>query len=89
VVEIQCSKKDGSLYCERARRLLDVFGEAVHELVELHRQQFEALVEGDADSTRFDLLIHMANEQKYAAKYAYLTHLVDHGCLIFHETDKS
>jgi hypothetical protein len=34
-------------------------------------------------------LIHMANEQKYAAKYAYLTHVVDHGCLIFHETDKS
>ena len=89
MVEIQSSKKAVSLYCEQARRLLDVFGEAVHELVELHRQQFEALVEGDADSTRFDLLIHMANEQKYTAKYAYLTHVVDHGCSTFHEADKS
>jgi hypothetical protein len=66
-----------------------VFGEAVHELVEIHKQQFEAIVQGDTDSTRFDLLVHMANESKYAAKYAYLTHVVAHGCSKLHETDKS
>jgi hypothetical protein len=50
---------------------------------------YEAIVQGDADSTRFDLLIHMPNETKYDAKYASLTHVADHGCSKLHETDKS
>jgi hypothetical protein len=41
-----------------------MFGEAVHELVELHQQQFDAIVQGDTDSNRFDLLIHMAKRKK-------------------------
>jgi hypothetical protein len=89
VVEIQRPTKVGGIYCEEARRLLNAFGETIHELGRIHQQQFEAIVEGDLDSTRFDLLIHMTNEKKYAAKYAYLTHVEDHGCLTFHETDKS
>ena len=89
MVEIQRSRKAGSVYCEEARYLLDVFGETVHELVEIHKQQFEAIVQEDADSTRFDLLVHMANESKYAAKYAYLTHVVAHGCSKLYETNKS
>jgi hypothetical protein len=67
-------------YCDLARRLLDAFGEAVHELVQLHEHQFLAIVDGDADCSRFEALIHMANERKYKAKYAYLQHLETHGC---------
>jgi CheY-like chemotaxis protein len=66
--------------CLEHNRLLDMFGAAVHELLQLHEQQFRAIVEGDTECNRFDLLIHMANEQKQAAKYAYLRHVESHGC---------
>ncbi len=55
-----------------AQRLLEAFGEAVQELVKLHEQQFLAILDGDSDASRFDLLIHYANEKKQNAKYAYL-----------------
>ena len=66
--------------CMESRRLLDNFGEAVQALVVLHEQQFLAIVSGEPESTRFDLLIHMANETKQNAKYAYMTHVQMHGC---------
>ena len=69
-----------SAYCEEARRLLDAFGQTVQELVQLHELQFLAIVDGDPDCSRFDVLIHMANERKLAAKYAYLHHVETHGC---------
>ena len=68
------------LYCAEGRRLLETFGEKVHELILLHEQQFLSITNGDSDCDRFDFLIHMANEQKQAAKYAYLHHLETHGC---------
>lgn len=46
----------------------------------LHEQQFLAIVSGDSECHRFDLLIHMANEKKQRAKYAYLHHVETHGC---------
>jgi hypothetical protein len=66
--------------CAEQRRLLDAFGGAVQELLLLHEQQFLAIVAGDLESHRFDLLIHMANEKKQQAKYAYLQHVETHGC---------
>lgn len=66
--------------CEEHNRLLDDFGVAVRELLALHQQQFRAIVDGDTDCTRFDLLIHIANEKKHRAKYAYLRHVETHGC---------
>ena len=68
------------IYCEQANRLLDAFGLAVQDLVKLHEQQFLAVVEGDLGANRFDLLIHDANEKKHNAKYAYMSHLEQHGC---------
>ena len=68
------------LYCQQAKELLDALAEAVRDLVLLHAQQFDALMMGDLDSTRFDDLIHMANERKHEAKYAYIHHLESHGC---------
>ena len=66
--------------CGEHNRLLDEFGSAVRELLRLHEQQVRAIVEGDAECSRFDLLIHMANEHKQMKKYAYLRHLEAHGC---------
>jgi hypothetical protein len=68
------------LFCQEAKQLLHAFGETVQVLIRLHEEQFQSVVGGDLDSTRFDDLIHMANERKHEAKYAYLRHLETHGC---------
>jgi hypothetical protein len=79
----QNGSSQGSLgHCETARHLLEAFGEAVQALVALHEQQFHAIVDGDLDAARFDVLIQDANEKKQNAKYAYLNHLARHGCLL-------
>jgi hypothetical protein len=67
-------------YCDTARQLLEAFGEAVQQVVSLHELQFHAILAGDANAGRFDVLIHEANEKKQNAKYAYLGHLHRHGC---------
>jgi hypothetical protein len=80
-VEQTATKTESNLtVCREQRRLLDAFGEAVQGLLLLHEQQFLAIVAGDLDSHRFDLLIHMANEAKQKVKYAYLEHVEAHGC---------
>jgi CheY-like chemotaxis protein len=66
--------------CTEHNRLLDEFGKAVRELLGLHEEQFLAIIDGDGECSRFDLLIHMANEHKQLAKYAYLRHVEAHGC---------
>ena len=63
------------IYCQQARELLDALAEPVRELVRLHEDQFQALIGDDQDGTRFDDLIHIANERKREAKYENLTHL--------------
>ena len=78
----------GLIYCQAARALLDDLSEAIRELIRLHEEQFQSLVGGDLDSTRFDPLIHMANERKNEAKYAYLHHLETHGCSKLDEPDQ-
>ncbi len=72
----------GGRSCEEARRLLDLFGAAVQELVKLHEEQFQAVVAGDQNANRFDILIHDANEKKQNAKYVYMRHLEEHGCSV-------
>lgn len=74
---------ESKYFCEDAKRLLEYFGNAVQELVMLHEQQFLAVVAGDTTANRFDLLIHAASEKKQDAKYAYMTHLEEHGCSNF------
>jgi CheY-like chemotaxis protein len=66
--------------CQEHNRLLDDFGVAIRELLKLHEEQYQAIIEGDSESERFDLLIHVANERKQLAKYAYLRHVEAHGC---------
>ena len=75
------------IYCERAKELLEALGDSIRELIRLHEEQFQALFTGDSDSTRFDDLIHMANERKREAKYAYVSHLETHGCSMIDSSD--
>jgi chemotaxis family two-component system response regulator Rcp1 len=75
--------------CEEHNSLLDGYGAAVQELLKLHQQQFQAIVEGDTECNRFDILIHMANEKKHLAKYAYLRHVESHGCSNMNAFDKT
>jgi hypothetical protein len=70
----------GLIYCQQARALLAAFADAISEVITLHEQQFQAVIASDEDSARFDDLIHMTNERKREAKYAYLNHLETHGC---------
>ncbi len=69
-----------STHCAEHHRLMTRLGAAVKELLALHEQQFQAIIQGDTECNRFDLLIHMANEKKQEAKYAYLRHVESHGC---------
>jgi hypothetical protein len=70
----------GPIYCQQAQELLEALTEAIHQLMILHEEQFKSLIAGDLDSTRFDDLIHSANERKHVAKCAYLSHLENHAC---------
>lgn len=76
--------RESDVVCQEARQFLDQFGEAVHELLALHEQQFQAVVQGDTNAHRFDLLIYDANERKRRAKYRYIGHLERHGCSDLH-----
>jgi hypothetical protein len=67
-------------FCEVKKRLTEGFLAAMHELTVLQEQQTRAVVEGDPDFSRFDLLLHDAQEQKDRAKYAWISHVESHGC---------
>jgi hypothetical protein len=67
--------------CDECRRFLHEFYLAVREVTELHENQSSAVLQGDLDFERFDLMIHAANEKKLRAKYAFLEHLGQHGWL--------
>jgi len=73
--------------CEEYNQLLEKFGVSVRELIEMHQEQYLAIVEGDSECHRFDLLIHMANEKKQLAKYACLRHVEEHGYSKFNAID--
>jgi hypothetical protein len=68
------------LFCEEKYRLLDDFLHAVRGLNRLHTEQTEAVIRGDRDFTRFDILIYAAQERKESAKYAWFVHVESHHC---------
>ena len=68
------------LFCGEKYRLLDDFLRAVRELNRLHTEQTHAVIRGDRDFTRFDILIYAAQERKESAKYAWFAHVENHGC---------
>jgi len=66
--------------CSERVRYMEEFLQAIRELGTLHTEQARAVIQGDPEFCRFDLLIHMANERKDHAKYAWLFHVEDHHC---------
>lgn len=68
------------VFCKEKNRLLDEFLKAIHELNALQNQQTQAVIEGDSDFCRFDLLLHAAQENKETAKYAWIAHVESHHC---------
>jgi hypothetical protein len=66
------------LPCQECVRLLEEFGDTVRDVLALNETHFLAVVDGDPDPHRFDILIHLANDRKQDAKYAYLQHLEFH-----------
>jgi glutaredoxin-related protein len=67
-------------FCQEKNRLMDEFLEAMHEVNMLLSQQIRAVIDEDPDFNRFDLLIHLANEKKDRAKYAWMIHVDSHNC---------
>jgi hypothetical protein len=67
-------------FCEEKKRFLKEFLDAIHELVEMQSQQTQAVIDGDPDFTRFDVLLHMAHDRKEQAKYALMAHIEAHRC---------
>jgi len=67
-------------FCEEKNRLLGDFLRAIHDLNGLLKQQMECVTRGDTDFTRFDGLLHAAQEKKENAKYAWMAHVQAHHC---------
>jgi hypothetical protein len=67
-------------FCEEKKRLLDQFLNSIREITVLQTQQARALIEGDPDFSRFDVVLHVAHEKKDAAKYAWIAHVESHHC---------
>lgn len=38
------------------------------------------MIDGDSDSRVSDVLLHLAQEEKDTAKYAWIAHVEQHGC---------
>jgi len=67
-------------FCEEKNQLAREFAAAIHELIEIQNQQTRAVIDGDPDFARFDILVHMALERKEQAKYAWILHVESHRC---------
>jgi hypothetical protein len=67
-------------FCEEKQRLVFDFLDAVHEINALQKQQTKAAIDDDQDFSRFDVLLHFAQEKKDTAKYAWIAHVESHGC---------
>lgn len=67
-------------FCAVKQQLINEFLDAVHEIAVLQEQQAQAVIEDDPDFSRFDVLLHFAQEKKDSAKYAWIAHVETHGC---------
>jgi hypothetical protein len=68
------------ILCAERTRLQEDFLEAIHELNSLQSHQVAAVIDGNTDACRFELLISLAQERKEQAKYAWIAHIEAHRC---------
>jgi hypothetical protein len=67
-------------FCLEKYRLLSEFVTAIRELNALLTEQTQAVIDGDPEFSRLDLLLHLAQEKKDQAKYRWITHVESHHC---------
>jgi len=67
-------------FCAAKQELVNDFLEAVHDITVLQNEQAQAVIDDDLDFSRFDVLLHLAQEKKDTAKYAWIAHVETHGC---------
>ena len=67
-------------FCAEKNRLKDEFLRAIREINALQSQQTEAVIQGDPEFSRFDVLLFLALDKKERAKYAWIAHVESHHC---------
>lgn len=67
-------------FCKEKFQLLSDLVDAIHQLNMLQNEQTQAIINEDPDFSRFDLLLHLAQEKKETAKYRWIGHVETHGC---------
>ena len=67
-------------FCSEKHRLTQKFLGAIREVLALQSQQSQAVIDGDPDFARFDLLLHVAGERKELSKYELMSHVDAHRC---------
>jgi hypothetical protein len=67
-------------FCEEKNRLQNNFLQAIRNYNILLEQQTGAVISGDEDFNRFDILLHAAQDEKERAKYLWMMHVDSHGC---------
>jgi hypothetical protein len=78
--DLESSAQKASVFCEERNRLQNEFLETIRELNAVQSQQTQAVIDGDSEFCRFDLLISAAQEKKDQAKYTWMAHVELHRC---------
>lgn len=67
-------------FCREKNQLRRDFLAAIHELNILQSRHTRAVIDGDPEFSRFDPMLHDAQEKKERAKYAWIAHVEAHNC---------
>ena len=67
-------------FCDEKHRLMHEFLDSIREISTIQNLQTRAVIDGDPDFARFDVLLHFAQERKEQAKYAWIAHVETHHC---------
>ena len=67
-------------FCARKAEYVQRFTEVIGRINEIHQGQLSAMLAGDLDFGRFDMLLHQARAEKEEIKYGWIGHAEAHGC---------
>lgn len=67
-------------FCDEKHRLMHEFLDSIRAISKIQNLQTRAVIDGDPDFARFDVLLHFAQERKEQAKYAWIAHVEAHHC---------
>ena len=67
-------------FCEQKLALRREFLLAIRKVAHLQAQQIRAVIDSDPNFEGFDALLHLAQQRKEQAKYAWIAHVEAHHC---------